>query len=519
VTQRASLIGLSSRLAIRGAALAALLAALPLDSSPAYLPEQSDWEECTIAVISGSATPDGRPIIWKNRDTGLVNNEVGYFADGPYRHVTIINAGETTTAWLGVNDQGFAILNALSYNLPDSLSIGITNGELMKHALRHCATVAEFEDYLEQTNAIGRPNPSNFAVMDADGEAAIFEAGNYSFVRFDATDPVDAPRGFLTRITYSLSADTAGMDTFRYHRSRRMVERALARRSLDVPYLLQKVARDLCSKEVDPYPLPYEGSPPGNPSAVGFVDATNTINRRLTASAGAIQGVLPGEEPLLSTFYAIVGQPIVTIPLPVWVAAGTTPPELDGPSTSPLCDLALQRKAEVYNYPWNGSYLNTYLIRGADGTGWLPLLEKIEERIYSESAIHISDWRAHGVDPGEMSAAQARIASEAFRDYSGDSGGPDFRVSLAAHPNPMREGATIRFDIPSPVPGGLRVDVYDVGGRRVARLEFDEASILRSGTTLWDGRDLAGNRVPSGIYFLRPDPQRRSRPSSIVVIR
>jgi hypothetical protein len=24
---------------------------------------------CTVAVVSGKATPDGRPLLWKNRDT------------------------------------------------------------------------------------------------------------------------------------------------------------------------------------------------------------------------------------------------------------------------------------------------------------------------------------------------------------------------------------------------------------------------------------------------------------------
>ena len=29
---------------------------------------------CTVAVLSGKSTPDGRPMIWKNRDSGFTNN-------------------------------------------------------------------------------------------------------------------------------------------------------------------------------------------------------------------------------------------------------------------------------------------------------------------------------------------------------------------------------------------------------------------------------------------------------------
>jgi hypothetical protein len=35
-------------------------------------------EDCTIGVASGKATPDGRPMIWKTRDTSAKDNEVYY---------------------------------------------------------------------------------------------------------------------------------------------------------------------------------------------------------------------------------------------------------------------------------------------------------------------------------------------------------------------------------------------------------------------------------------------------------
>ena len=31
---------------------------------------------CTSAVISGSATVDGRPLLWKHRDTGSLENKL-----------------------------------------------------------------------------------------------------------------------------------------------------------------------------------------------------------------------------------------------------------------------------------------------------------------------------------------------------------------------------------------------------------------------------------------------------------
>ena len=39
---------------------------------------------CTSAIISGKLTPDGRPLLWKHRDTGEDNNRVQYFKTDKY---------------------------------------------------------------------------------------------------------------------------------------------------------------------------------------------------------------------------------------------------------------------------------------------------------------------------------------------------------------------------------------------------------------------------------------------------
>ena len=49
---------------------------------------------CTTAVISGKATADGRPILWKNRDTSSRHNEVVLLTDGKHRVVAVVNAGK-----------------------------------------------------------------------------------------------------------------------------------------------------------------------------------------------------------------------------------------------------------------------------------------------------------------------------------------------------------------------------------------------------------------------------------------
>jgi hypothetical protein len=73
-------------------------------------------------------------------------------------------------------------------------------------------------------------------------------------------------------------------------------------------------------------------------------------------------------------------------------------------------------------------------------------------------------------------------------------------AALSAEPNPFRGGTVIAYAAPSA--GPVQADVYDLQGRRVARLLDGD---LPAGNTsiVWDGKDDAGRAVPAGIYFCR----------------
>lgn len=462
-------------------------------------------EECTIALIGGSATADGRPILWKNRDAAFLDNEIAYFNDGPHRYVTLINAGDGGNAWVGVNDAGFAVLNALSHNLPDTTYGGITNGRLMKLALQICSTVGDFRQLLLETNKSGRENPANLAVLDAAGNGAVFEAGTRSFVEFRLSDPSAAPSGSLVRTNFSLSGDTSGVSTSRYHRCRRIVDGGIARGEVSVDWIFRRVARDLRTDAVNPYPLPYEGAPPGYPKALGYVETSDTINRRTTVASAAILGILPGEDPLLSTFFGLFGQPVVGVPVPVWVAAGTTPPELDGEMTAPLCDLARERGRLIYDYAYNPSLLNTYKIVNNSRHGYMSRAERIQRWVVAETDRSLAQWREQGVIPAKMAAAEARIAEAATEMYSQ---GPPLqdapRVRLAPSPNPTAGATAFSVTFRESPPAGWAIELFDIQGRRVRRIEPEGWSERREGVIPWDGRDDQGRPVPAGTYFFGP---------------
>ena len=73
-------------------------------------------------------------------------------------------------------------------------------------------------------------------------------------------------------------------------------------------------------------------------------------------------------------------------------------------------------------------------------------------------------------------------------------------VGLNAYPNPANANVVFRFDLPEASYAAL--EIFDVAGRRVARIA---APAQRAGAheLKWDGRTIAGETSPSGVYFAR----------------
>ncbi|HMA47472.1 MAG TPA: FlgD immunoglobulin-like domain containing protein, partial [Frankiaceae bacterium] len=79
-------------------------------------------------------------------------------------------------------------------------------------------------------------------------------------------------------------------------------------------------------------------------------------------------------------------------------------------------------------------------------------------------------------------------------------GPPAATLLLAPAPNPSRGTTRIAFDLADA--GAVRVAVFDLSGRRVARLA-DGAYPAGRHTLTWDGRDAGGAQAAAGAYFVR----------------
>lgn len=371
---------------------------------------------CTTAVISGKATVDGRPILWKNRDTtASAHNEVIALRDGRYQALAVVNAGERKSIWMGMNEAGLCIQNAVSRNLAtkDKQS-GPGNGQFMRLALETCATVAEFEELLERTNRSGRTTLANIGVIDAQGGAAMFEVGPQRFVKFDANDPAVAPRGYIVRANFSTSASdlpthpTAEQlqgvySAERYLRAHELLQ-SQEQGQIQVEFVLRNLTRDLADQQGRPHAGTVNGSQHPLPPTIA---TDNTISRTRTRSAVVFHGVRPGESAALSTMWTILGDPKFSIAVPAWAQCDKIAEPLASELGGEIGEIAITLRD--WNLTSSGNAVATAGLPGIWEDLW-----KLEDQLLRETLQAKDRWSRESVVAADIQTHHQTAADRAL---------------------------------------------------------------------------------------------------------
>lgn len=374
---------------------------------------------CTLAVISGRASANGRPLMWKNRDTSDPNNKLMFFKGPKHDFIAVVISEDTALAevWGGQNTAGFAVMNAQADDLGDASKKldGAGNGAFMKLALGLCATVRDFEDLLVRER--GKWDlATNFGVIDAEGGACFFEARRDSFAKFDTKDPRVAPFGTIVRTNFAFTSPDpmlgGGFD--RFERIGHIIEAARAQGRIDVRFILREASRDLIHEKLHSNPLARPL--PDDPAAPLYAHTNDTINRNTSVSALVFEGAPSPDRADLGTMWVLLGQPVAGVAVPVWPASGTVPAVTTGPKTAPLNDMARAITAYLYPDPRGrmSQYLNVTRLRTFDGEGVLPKLYRIEDRALERAAAKRTEWAAARPDPAEMARFQESVAAETY---------------------------------------------------------------------------------------------------------
>jgi hypothetical protein len=356
---------------------------------------------CTSIIISGKASADGRPIMWKHRDSDYEQNKLMYFQGPKYYFIGVVNSvdAQGKEVWMGSNNTGFSIINTASYNLNDYSTCNAPSdqeGLLMKEALGRFSTVKEFEEFLNREKGKWGVE-ANFGVIDAKGGAAYFEVDCKTVTKYDVNDPTVAPNGYLVRTNFSCSGkEKEGYGYFRYETATKFFDEAYKNKNLTVNFVLEVADRNLQHSTLG-NDL-YKSDLPKDTADKKFIHFRDYIVRNSSTSTMIIQGVKPGEDPALTTLWTVLGWQLTTIVTPVWVAAGSDLPAVtvaSGKETAPLNKKALVLKEKCFplDYDNGKDYLNLSAVLNKKGNGIVQTLIPKEKPIVEKATGLVDGWR------------------------------------------------------------------------------------------------------------------------------
>ena len=283
--------------------------------------EYSSSGECVAGVADGDVTFDGRPLLWKLRNEVDVTNDMHYFASGVEHYQGL---GPATYSYLGMgpandspegpvrqglNSQGLAIgWNALG-----------TSGWLQLHhqALGHYNTISQVRTYINGMTSLSTYN----YFIDTDGQAALWEnrTGTGQHWEYNTRAPardgqwidVDNADGdgiYSTCVDVSLSGWVVRANDPGHFNSDGTDDLGNAGR--------YKAGRDTIGALI--YNNDYDTALSAKSLARNFF-RHDTLAKHDTVSNMIVHGVLPTEDPRLSTMWTMLGHSETGVFVPVWI--------------------------------------------------------------------------------------------------------------------------------------------------------------------------------------------------------
>ena len=345
---------------------------------------------CTSFIVSGKATKDGRPLIFKNRDTGDANNVVVVVQGERYRYMGIAASWDKKPVdiWGGHNEAGFAIINTAAYNMNGCEGKDTDNdGRVMRRALEVCRTLADFEHLLDSL-----PLPlglnSNFGVLDGEGGCAYYETGDYKYVKFDANDPQQAPDGYLVRTNHGMTGcRDIDRGVERFMAITDFMAEAHRKENIDCEYLIANVPRYL-THGLTKQNL-YEQLPKDE-NDTRFIHFSEFIPRYITSSALLVQGVKPGETTSHTVSWTNIGWPCASVAIPLVLEEGVPLPSIvqrGENDKSWLCNKSIEQKKKVFSLKRGNvrDYIDLSKLVNAAGTGIVQRIMPLEREVFSHA--------------------------------------------------------------------------------------------------------------------------------------
>lgn len=260
---------------------------------------------CTVGSAHGSVTVDGRPMMWKMRDTSNARQQLIHSAGSPYDYIGVRSEGGSV--FMGLSEAGIGSGNATV--------TGGSNSSVQLYILRNCDTMAQIREYLNGTGAGG-----NFPFIDANENASVFEVDHDNpTLEYDTMDPDREPQGLLGLVVRA--------NEFHNHPDGTDVN-IVGGRYESGTYNIKGLA-DACELSVQT--ITQGNSEPNQGFEYARYGPGRTlymICRSTNRSFIAVHGVLPNEDPALATMWFISGNANYGIAVPTWVMVSNIPSPL-----------------------------------------------------------------------------------------------------------------------------------------------------------------------------------------------
>jgi len=445
--------------------------------------------ECTIGLALGSATTDGRPVIFKNRDITSWSLEYKTFTpSGLYAYVGN-RYTNSSTIWMGANEVGLGVVQSAAYNVSTGGS-GLDNGSMISYALARCLTVDDFEQILIDTNGGGRSTAANYAVIDAYGNGAMFECSPWIYQRYDPDE-----NGIVVRANFCYIGDSGRVGQNLQDRAFELMSEEAEGDYLDSHYIAKHVVSDLLYPDQDPYPLPWTGtfgSMPARYVNTGPFTGVQTICNYNTRACAVVQGVPAGSDPANTVLWSFFGQPVLSIPVPIFPASHDEPSVMTG-SPAPLCYLAQGKSQQVFDH-YTSYYLNTAQLLDEAGGGYWTFIHPTIDWVFDDVSAIITEWETSPPTESERIDYQENVATQIYEIYESETAmaSVDQAMPLVSklrlYPNPFT--ASCRISCSRPDEALSNIEIFDTSGRRIT-----------SSVTDFNWRPASS--IEAGVYLVR----------------
>lgn len=395
---------------------------------------------CRSGVADGEVTLDGRSIAWKVRMLSwqrnhLIYKQAGEQAYGPdgsaagfVRHAYVAMIDPNPNMAIPPGNEVRQGLNTAGLSCAHN-ALGDNWGWPNSHFLANMTSIGEVHDYIENT---GITKGGIYFLNDAGGNAALWELHESAY-RFDG-------KGRL-RFRYATTATTrdiqlitisGGMEHGRVVNRSGLAVRANTGHysgdgnfsygdGADTPGTSEDVTFQIARNKAALQNFGQYGSLTVKTLFQGMIghlgvnddyDFVREFNPSTTVGATAIHGVLPGEDPRLSTMWTALGHTDYSIAVPVWAVVSDLPDTMDNENSGCFADI-------VGGNGSGGGLYNSGLSRAHVQARTLPMESKFFDTVLEEL---LPEWRTRNWSnalvvkkiTNEMTRVENQMAADAY---------------------------------------------------------------------------------------------------------